>query len=377
MRDTALCKLLKNKNILCLSIIIIAFVLCHGSSIAEVDMIEEYDIEKQYDVDYSGGNASLYNKRFGSNRIIPREEDAITNSFNNVHKRISNNSMQIRMLDFGCGDGRMFPVIERLANQHPDRQIELIAYDISAVGLEESIRYLETSGYYTDKKPAKLRLDTQISYLVGFWKKDNLTVKIIHGNKNDDLEHIKFLIRQPVHVTFSIFTVLGHVAKRDNRQAAIRMLAGLMDKEGELIINVSTASSLPKEVMVYQILRDQYETAKKYKQYYVAKKLKTTLGIATEPGDIYYTKSDDTHSTHSYGHVYAGNELLEDLVQANLVADNVQVMSVEQPYVVTQNRIRKYCDTMFSRFLSINLQIYPFNVADKLSKNIYAVARRK
>jgi hypothetical protein len=96
--------------------------------------------------------------------------------------------------------------------------------------------------------------------------------------------------------------------------------------------------------------------------------------MATEPGDLYYCKYNSIDAIYGYGHVYSKQELIEDVINSGLFPGNVKIMSIEQPYILSENKTYKYIDTILSIFLSLNLQFYPFNSSDTIAKNIYIVA---
>lgn len=338
-------------------------ILLSFSNIAKADINDEKEsIIKQYDIDYYGGEKSLYNKRFGEERVIPREESVIMNSVKNVSQQLSykanSTKPAIRLLDFGCGDGRIFPVISKIAQNNKDRQVELIAYDLSFVGLKEFIKQIELQGLNLIHRGESSNINK--TYVMGKWSKENLSVIIIHASIDDNLSSVKLLIEKPIHVIFSMFTPLGHIPGINNRQAIITKLKDLLDDRGEIILNVSTRASLPNESLAYEVIREQYEIALSHNQYELAKALKKALRIAIEPGDLYYSKHDEKIATHNYGHVYSKDELIEGVKLAGLEIKAVKVMSIKQPYQLTTSKISKYIDSLLSEVLSWPIPIYPF-----------------
>ncbi|AIL65890.1 hypothetical protein NOVO_07775 [Rickettsiales bacterium Ac37b] len=336
----------------------------------------ESNTAHQYDRYYMGKDDSIYNKRFGTNKVIPREYFVIYNSFKRIYHRLFTLqpkifTKSIRILDFGCGNGRLFSSIYRIAKQYINVSIELIAYDISLVGLKDFIEIIEYEGFILDKG----RIDENKKNILGYWNKNNLTIQVIHGNSEENLSNINTLIEKPINLALSIFTVLGHIPKRQNRQNLLKDIGKMLSSEGEFIINVSTKISLLEESIAYDILRKQYKLFLKYGSIEMAEKLSAVLKLATEPGDLYFAKYDQYNFIYTYGHVYSKNELIEDIINADLkIVDNVKVMSVEQPYIISKNKTKKYLDTLLSLFLSMNLPFGLFKKSDKvLSISIAAI----
>ncbi len=339
------------------------------------DFQPKLNIATEYDHYYQDGELSLYNRRFGKSRVIPRERSVINSAFKRIYNNITIYKKQkiktFRILDFGCGDGRLFPVINELAQRYPDINIVLIAYDPSRVALDTFKNFLEVQSYKNSNVQSR---NKKHGYIDSCYNKDNLIVVLIHANIKDKPSYIKTLIKEPINLIFSFFTVLGLILKRNKRQCTIKSLKKILCYEGEMIINVSTKQSVVKQVEAYDLLRSQYHIAKKNNIFSVAKNLKKTLSLATEPGDFYNIICNGLNTVSFYGHAYNAAELIEDLQSANLSVSSAKVLSIDQPYILSKKPIMKFVDAAISIVLSINF--YPFNEFSKIAKNIFVIGKK-
>ena len=210
-------------------------------------------VATQYDVDYQGADQSMYNKRFGKDKVIIRERDLIVECYNKIAFQNKNLKI-IRILDFGCGDGRMLSVIESLAKNNLGIKIELLAYDISKRGLKIFEDRLRDKNYHRIKQ--------------SHWANNNLHIILLNNIDNS------ILTERPIHFIFSIFAVFGHIQGHDTRQKLLGKLVKYLDNNGIILINVSTVKSLPQEVAAYDLIRKQYRAATKHKQISLANSLR-------------------------------------------------------------------------------------------------------
>ena len=358
------------KYLLSLKLIVLVFFCIIHSDKVVAKAVQNAGAE--YDKDFKSGQESLYNKRFGPVRYIPREESAIIESFKSTFS-LTKNKKHMSILDFGCGDGRMLPILINLASKYNKTAIDVYAYDLSIIGLEEFQKNLIGNNFY--KIEANGLLNTKLDIL-GVWQRENLRLTLIHGTDTID-RFPEDIIDRKFDLIYAMFSVICHIDGRVNRINQIKQLGNIMADHGEMIINVSTPISLPEEVNAYGLIRKQRHLALKHQDFKIASLLERTLRLATEPGDIYYTKEDRANYTHSFGHAYTGEELRHDVESAFLTCSSVKIMSIAQPYIVSKNWIKKYSDTFLSMILSLDLPFYPFKDKDRISKNIYIVAKKQ
>ncbi len=292
----------------------------------EEDKNPKNDIANQYDSYYenTNGEGSIYDQQY-HDKVLPRDRWVIKDAaLKLINKKFPKGSIivqppinpgirkKVRMVDFGCGDGRYFSVIEEIANslQTQDIEVELVAYDPSAMGLKVYQEKLYKKGFKTEniigerKEPE--RTPGKLGYVNNVLKKDNITINFIHSNVEDTIEHTKTLIGE-VDITLCMFGVLSHIPGRENRQKILKMFNDITNPDGYVILTVPGPWRFTEEQNHYSFLRE---------------KQKSPHLLATEPGDIYYAKfKGPERKALNFYHIYTSRELLEDLNQANLIAE--------------------------------------------------------
>ncbi|MDX2050424.1 MAG: hypothetical protein SFT93_04570 [Rickettsiaceae bacterium] len=189
---------------------------------AKCSNISEFlDVAAQYDIDYKGSSKSLYNSRFSTNKVIYREESKITKILTSVYRH-NKNKPTIRILDFGCGDGRIFPVIEKFASKHTKTKFEIIAYDPSIVGLNEFINNLKQNGFISidynnndniiDTKPKDQPKDMSI---IDILVRGNIEVKFLNNKVDAAPEHITYFTNGQIDAILAIYSSFNHIKGRD------------------------------------------------------------------------------------------------------------------------------------------------------------------
>jgi len=235
---------------------------------------------------------AIYNSRYRTSNYqdayydtpIPRNVNSIVISALKAADNIiaSGSNRKLRVLDFGCGDGRYraaaYEIAKRVRTHGID--VELVAYDVSDGGL--------------DSFKAKLREE---GFGVNFTR-DNLSVSFVLGSvDSSDIEKNKIAIGN-VDVSSAIFGVISHIPGRKNRVNTLRMLKEVTD--GDVIITAPGWRILSKEFQHHKKLR---ESGSPYK-------------LATEPGDLYYKAKG---GTENFYHVYwYKHELIGELAEAGL-----------------------------------------------------------
>ena len=304
------------------------------------------DISNQYDRYYEGAGNSLYNKRFGDKRVTPNEEEIITNIFKKLTKKLAKTrpeSKEIKILDFGCGDGRIFPVIEKLANQYKKDGwlIQLSGYDPCSTGLTSFKNMLLEKGY--DENHCSL-------------SKNNLTINLILGDVNEELEVIARQIGNGFDLCLCIYGVLNHIPYRENRINHLKMINSLLAESGELLLSICSKNVFPSEMKAYSLIRRQFADCLHGSLPTSADIRQQILRLATEPGDLYYCV-DPNHSNKAadiFAHIDTPEELKANLKAANFNETlKIKIMSILNPYEIANHCLKGQIDKMLSKIATI------------------------
>jgi len=310
-------------------------------------------LSTQYDKYYKNGDLSIYNKRFGKVKIPTNDVKIIQSSFLKILKNDKND--KIKILDFGCGDGRYFETLQNLAKQ-TNRQIEVISYDISAVGLQYYIEKLIQNGFTSTQEIKKLKSSDKKSRLVSNLKKDNLIFKILYGYEKDNFNSIEKLIGKNFDLVFCLFGVLSHIQKKQNRIKYIKMFRAILNDNGRLVLTVPGKGILKKELRCYSFLRTQ--------------------GIpfmdATEKGDLYYKpKSSNTNFICNYHHIYEIKELENDIKNSNFKKEYSGINTILFPTKL-KNKFLSKIDEYLAR---IGTKILPKKIQNKAAY-LFIIAKK-
>jgi len=161
----------------------------------------------------------------------------------------------ITLFDFGFGTGRVtneflvgFP--ERYGSV--GRDLRVIAYDISAVGLRKAEEELKWRHQFAASDEIKWDDDASAGYVAGSLEREvrgiKLSVVFVHGNETESPAAIYRLVRAanggPALITTSWYSCLGHIPGRDRRAQFFRMLDRVTDPRGELLIAPSVSGDL-------------------------------------------------------------------------------------------------------------------------------------
>lgn len=304
-----------------------------------------YKISDSYDQYYSSG---IYQKRYNDTtnqtsseevigaaiRIIERktlklEKLIDTNKDEEIgllSDRIKTN--KLRILDFGCGDGRFFNAIIAIGEEAKKKgvEIEFIAYDISKSGLEDfTKKMLKFDFKITDENDKNWKI-----------KKDNLIINFVLGNEKSSPEQIAQNIGD-VDMTMCMFGVLSHIYGRENRVNLMKMFAEITNKDGEVVISVPSKKRFSQEQKHYDFLISE-------------QKIDDIHGIKMESGDLFYTRKENGNvKVQNYYHVYSAEELKEDLTKSGLIGQ-IKTDHVLDETRTTQNNCWKYIDRELAKF---------------------------
>lgn len=247
------------------------------------------DIAGEYDtyytrLDETDPHSALYNKRFGDDRVLVRERELIEDAVSSLLERInfpSGEPKRLRIMDFGAGDGRLFPVFKELAERLKAQNIhmELVAVEPSQEGIknfQSDLAHLYEFNYITPNELHSLIHDEkqEKGYVAGTMAKDNLSVTFIHSHVDDSMSHTASLIGEKIHLSLAMFGVLAHVPTRKKRHEYVEMFHEKTVDDGETLITVPTPKRFIEE-------RDAYAMMIKHG---------TPVGQAREHRDFYYCK---------------------------------------------------------------------------------------
>jgi SAM-dependent methyltransferase len=290
--------------------------------------------ETEYDKYFDVGVTSIYRKRFGKRLFIPNEKKVITEAFNIASKNSTHNKFKI--LDFGCGDGRLFNLLENLNKKLKSNinSLEIICYDPSLKGLELLKNTLIKKNYNLNYSIDEIKSSGYIKYKLS---KNNINIVIIHGNACDNLKQIKSLIGSHIDLAVLMFGVLSHIIGKNNRINLLATIKTSLNLNGVLVLNVPTKKHFIKDLYHYNYLRENHLTEE--------------LSSATEEGDIYYLRKSDNKIIKNYYHIYNFKELTLNIKSAGLFLFKSGISSINHtPVLSNKLSFLIKLDTFFSRF---------------------------
>lgn len=305
----------------------------------ENDFSSENNLDKNYDEYYRGGKNSKYNQnRFKSSDVAISEENTLTDL---ITEALRNNSPKIRFFEFGCGDGRFLPAIEKIAEKLAMRNVELevIAYDITRVGLKEyenrirekfgNLEHFEECVQMEENFEEKE--NPQEISIIGVYKFNNTSIKLVKGNVNTQPQEISEFLNGTVDITSAMFGPLAHIRPQSLRIDFLKMFKDITT--GKVAITVPSDGQFKKHQEAYNMMRDH--------------------GILDgEAGDINY-KVPDTNIINQY-HVFSEDELRESFEKAGYNSEKTRVFisTVYDTATITKNSFNNYFDFLFSELLS-------------------------
>ena len=287
-------------------------------------------IAAQYDKFYAGGDTSIYNSRFGPLRTILRESVFIQRAFKAVLSATPSQTNDVlRVLDFGCGDGRLLVLLEQIiAKQCPSRKLEIVAYEISPVALEYFRLALIENGYQVAQLPnEKLVLEGE-GFCKQAFSKGNINVKLVQGCADDSCAYISELLGGNFNLVLCMFGVISHIKMRIKRVQILSMFKQLTHPAGKVIVSVPGRHPLKQEADAFAVLRMHYKLSKKYHFDEYRAQLQRLIENAPEDGDVLYTRCSAELAVLCFCHCYTQLELAADLAQAGLRAEKTPVLSI-------------------------------------------------
>ena len=163
------------------------------------------DLSSQYDAYYNGGKNSLYNKRFGDKKISLNEELVIVKILKRLLKK--NTSKHLKILDFGCGDGRIYQVIEEFMRDQKNVSCQFVGYDLCKTAIIDFENLLLAKGYNEQN---------------GVFVKDNIKVYLVLADIIQKLDEIAKDIGSNFDLCLCIYGVIQHIPYRKNESVYYR-----------------------------------------------------------------------------------------------------------------------------------------------------------
>ncbi|AIL65887.1 Methyltransferase domain protein [Rickettsiales bacterium Ac37b] len=316
--------------------------------------ISKNDLSLQYDTYYEGGNSSLYNKRFGHNKTIYKEKELITNSFKRIYNRKKQKAQnnKIKILDFGCGDGRLFEILEDLALSYTNKEytVELINYDISY----QAIKLFEDKLLNNDFSSCNEATISKQDIITKTFTKQNLLVKLIHTDSSCDKAILQELLGKDFDIILCIFGVLAHIPGKQNRSDTLKLFKSISNENAELIFTMPTIKSFWREYLTYTKLRKQLECGRFLENQQSYKSQVLALRLAQEKGDIYYCTGSKTQIINNFLHIYSINELVEELKEVDLqILKTPKLLSIKHPFEISSSPSKSFIDALLSEIFSL------------------------
>ena len=331
------------------------------------------DTTEQYNTYYNGNKKSLYNKRFGKNRIIPREASIINKTFKQVIVKLKSeinsssqaNKFVFRMLDYGCGDGRLFDQLEKniLACKHLDIIFEINAYDISEIALLCFEENLQNKSYKINDT-ANYLLQQQADYNNTIYKSfsyKNIIVNLIQGKVDYHVDYIKKIIGSNIHLNLCMFSTLSHIKGKLARQEILGMFKDQSHVEGKIIITVPAYKMLFNEIKTFNLLRKHYDIAKNNQFACIySELLKPIVDMAPEEGDVYYSRCNKQKSIVNYCNVSTYEKFRKELINSGFVNPQIEILCITHlPDLTKKHKFIKILDQALCSILSYRLVYKP------------------
>ncbi|MFC1658980.1 hypothetical protein ACFL0U_00220 [Pseudomonadota bacterium] len=301
------------------------------------------DIAKQYDIYYTNGEKSLYNLQFSKVVIPTHDQSMLIKSFKKSlkeKKKFLPHIKNFRIFDFGCGNGRLHPVLEKFGKylKKNNFSLELVLYDISKVGLETYEKFLIEKGYKYKNK-VNYRYKKNI-YFGSTLVKNNILVKIIMGTEKSSTMEIEKFIKN-VDVSICMYDIINHIPLQQKRIKIINLLGRITNYD--TVFTVATKALFKKEQKIYEGLRKQG----------------FPLKMAINPGDLYYTHTGpNNESIYNFFHVYNSLELINDFKKADMI-------------------IRKFGIAIITNYTKINCGFIIFKLDEIISKITTLIVPKK
>ena len=262
---------------------------------------------------------SIYNSRFGKKEFTKREESILTSKIISKARQLKAQGLnKIVILDFGCGDGRLFPIFLQLASELEKLGMELVldGYDISKTGLEVFKDKLEKLDF--DIIESTDLQDNQYPRKIYQSSNKNLAVNLYCGSDKSSAGEIIETLAD-YDIAFCMFGSLSHIMQSQNRQSVLRILAM---KSEDLVLTVPSLNIFKKHQQ-----KEKFEDA--------------------EAGDIEYEVEHPDGKIINKYHLYDPDELRKDLELSGFKVHSLEADTLSNPIELTKEPINDYLNNLF------------------------------
>jgi hypothetical protein len=203
-----------------------------------------------YDQRYEAGH---YDRR-SAVRVLTAEREALRHAMDRA-LRSNRRARRIYLFDFGYGTGRVTnEFIGSYVSQYAvsGKDLQVVAYDVSSVGLMRAKETLCSDGFALDR-PMTWAPESTAGYIVGRVSKTEagvtITVVFVHGYEDQHPRVMRKLALAAsdgakYHLTTSWYSGLGHIPGESFRRAYFRQLGMLTSRRGEMVISMSATGDL-------------------------------------------------------------------------------------------------------------------------------------
>jgi len=203
-----------------------------------------------------GIQEAIYDERFAGDayddrsavHVLTAEMSALQGAVDRAAVSLSNNPV-LSILDWGYGTGR---VTNEFMISYPGlrgnkREVRVVAYDVSRVGLEKAMHNLRTQGFDEQGQIAHPKQVTK-GYIAGSFRRvmkdTTITCCFVHGHEEDTPDMIKNLLTEANNgesfsVTSSWYSGIGHMPGAARRQSTFKLLGDLTHPQGEIVVTTS------------------------------------------------------------------------------------------------------------------------------------------
>jgi SAM-dependent methyltransferase len=288
-------------------------------------------VSDTYDKRYDGGENSPYATRFDAERLLPEGEwyflkNAIEKSLNNFRERTENFKKEIAewqsnpdeksapqapsynfvIFDFGCGDGRDLEFYHWFADQIPDINIVVKAYDISSVGIESYKEKLQKLGF-DNLGISDPPVDQKHMCNHGILKQGNLLVELLSPLSPDIKPEDLANSIGKVDVTSSLYGPTSHIFPSEARDNFLKKLVAIT--RDDVVLTVPGKAMFLKEQKALSL-----------------RGLGKNLGLNVDEGEIFYSSSDLKDSEPMLPYVLYNPELLNNwLARAGIEKSDAEI----------------------------------------------------
>ncbi|BBH70613.1 hypothetical protein ACTI_72980 [Actinoplanes sp. OR16] len=202
---------------------------------------------------------AIYDRRYAGTGYDQRSAVPVLTAERNVLRRAADRvltwlpeSEPITLLDFACGTGRVTNEFAGTFHSHRGG-LRLVAYDVSAVGLEKAAHSLIKDFGFDVAETLRFDHAAGSGYPAGSMRRisDGITVEVlfVHGSEADDAETAGKILREAnlgraFAVTTSWYSGLAHIPTADRRGSFFTMLNDVTDPRGELLVASSVSGDL-------------------------------------------------------------------------------------------------------------------------------------